>query len=212
MPPMPDLGAHSNRSPAAEDGDDLADRDRMRRLVQGDDLALDELMNRHAGALTAYLERLTGDRSAAQDLAEETFVRLYRNRARFQPHRPFGTWIYTIATNLGRDHLRWRGRRPSVGLDDTDANAQPIRDTLADPLPDPAILAQREELAAAVRRGVLNLPEDLRTPLILAEYQGRRVQEIADILNCTAKAVEMRLYRARQRLRETLQGFMDPAA
>lgn len=184
------------------DQEDQAD---MASLVAGEDLALNRLMGRHAEPLFHYLIRLLKNETEAGDLAQDAFVRVYQHRASFKQRSKFSTWLYAIATNLARDRFRWRERHPNVSLDagDSDNEPSPARD-LPDqkPAPDASLLAG--ERAAAVSEAVGALPEDLRTALVLYEYEGRSYAEIAEITDGTPKAVEMRLYHARQKLRESL--------
>lgn len=182
----------------------------MRRLGEGHDAALNDLMERHAPRLFHYLLRQLQDESDAEDLAQEAFVRVFQNRHRFDPRHRFSTWLYRIATNLARDRLRWRARHPHTSLEAGDNNgARQWKESLPANAPDPAQALVQEERAAAVRAAVARLPQDLRTPLILAEYEDRSYQEIAAILNCSPKAVEMRLYRARQHLRQWLAPLLN---
>jgi len=186
------------------------DRLDMGRLREGHDAALDDLMQRHGPRVIAYLVRQVQDEGEASDLAQETFVRVYQHRARFDPQRKFSTWLYTIATNLARDRLRWRQRRPQVSLDaEAEASGASLGERLVAATPTPTETLQAQERAAAVRQAVASLPEDLRTPLILAEYEECSQAEIAAVLDCTVKAVEMRLYRARQQLRQSLAGLLE---
>ncbi len=184
------------------DGQDAQD---MARLVAGRDAALNDLMERHAEKLFHYLFRSLQDEADAADLAQETFVRVYQNRAKFDARQKFSTWLYAIASNLVRDRFRWRSRHRQVSLDaENEATGNDFRDALAGHGPSPSESLQAEERAEAVRRAVAALPEELRLPLILTEYEGHSQAEIGEILGCTPKAVETRLYRARQRLRVTL--------
>jgi RNA polymerase sigma-70 factor (ECF subfamily) len=181
----------------------------MARLAGGHDAALNDLMDRHAPRLFHYLVRSLQNQDDAADLAQETFARVYQNRRLFDRRRKFSTWLYAIATNLVRDRYRWRTRHPQVSLNaengQTDAS---LKDTLraVDLAPDGALEAR--ERADAVRQAVAALPLELRQPLVLAVYEGRSQAEIGKILDCSAKAVETRLYRARQRLRESLRKFL----
>ncbi len=181
----------------------------MARLADGQDPALNDLMDRHGPTLFHYLVRSLQNQDDAADLAQETFARVYENRDKFDPRRKFSTWLYAIATNLVRDRFRWRARHPQVSLDaenpQTDVS---LRDTLraADIEPDQAL--EVRERSAAVRQAVAALPSDLRQPLVLALYEGRSQADIGQILDCSAKAVETRLYRARQKLRESLRKFL----
>jgi RNA polymerase sigma-70 factor (ECF subfamily) len=193
-------------TPATPDEQDRAD---MARLVAGNDAALDELMGRHAERLFHYLLHILQNESEAGDLAEESFVRVYQHRARFRSAHKFSTWLYAIATNLARDLQRHRARHPNVSLEAEHGEAgHSFRESLPEGKPNPGEALLATERAEAVRRAVAALPEDLRVPLVLAEYEEKSYAEIAEILECSAKAVEMRLYRARQELRDRLVRFM----
>jgi RNA polymerase sigma-70 factor (ECF subfamily) len=188
---------------------DEQDAQDMARLVRGHDAALNDLMERHAEKLFHYLVRSLQVEADAADLAQETFVKIYQNRAKFDPQQKFSTWLYAIASNLVRDRYRWRSRHEQVSLDaeNEDTNSS-LKDTLraVEPLPDQGL--QNEERADVVRKAVAALPEELKQPLILAVYQDLPQAEIASILNCSVKAVETRIYRARQQLRAALTGLM----
>lgn len=179
------------------------DRDAMERLVRGDDNALNDLMSRHREAVAHFLMRMLQNETAALDLAQETFVRVYQHRERFNLSQKFSIWLFTIATNLARDRLRWHARHPQVSLADGGGpENHPIADILPSREPDPSRQLADNERAQCVQYAIANLPEDLRAPLVLAEYQDFSHAEIGAVLNCSAKAVELRLYRARQALRE----------
>jgi RNA polymerase sigma-70 factor (ECF subfamily) len=183
-----------------------ADVAAMLRLRDGDDLALNELMNRWQQPLVRFLYRYTLSEADSLDLAQDTFVRVYEHRAKYDARGKFSTWIYTIATNLCRNHARWKSRHPTVSMEtELSANSDA---TLGEQLPDakatPAQSAQTDELAGAVRDAIQELPDDQRTATILFEYEDQSHAEIAAVLGCSAKAVETRLYRARQFLRERL--------
>lgn len=194
---------------SASNGDDLDVRD-MSRLAQGHEAALNELMDRHARQLHHYLLRALLDESDAADLAQETFIRVYQNRSRFEPKQKFSTWLYTIASNLMRDRFRWRARHPQVSLDAPHpTTGSAYVDHLVSPSAGPSEEAQQTESARAVQRAIAALPEELRVPLILAEYEDKSQAEIAAILNCTVKAVETRIYRARKQLRIRLEPHMS---
>ena len=185
----------------------------MAWLVGGLDAALNDLMARHAQPLFLYLVRLLRNEAAAEDLAQESFVRVYQHRDRFRPDARFSTWLYAIATNLVRDRLRWQGRHPQVSLDAENAEGSAtLGDTLAGSGPAPDVALQASERATAIRRAVAGLPEELRLPLVLAEYEDRSQAEIAALLDCSVKAVETRIYRARQALRKQLATLLTEPA
>ena len=181
----------------------------MARLADGHDATLNDLMDRHATTVFHFLCRMLGNEEDANDLAQEAFVRVFQHRARFQPDAKFTTWLYTIAGNLARNHHRWRCRHPTVSLDATNENTD---ESLGDVLPtadvSPSEAAVTEERSNAVRAAVQALPEDLREAVILCEWQDLPVAEAAVVLHTTPKAVEARLYRARQRLRDHLKRWL----
>ena len=178
----------------------------MLRLKNGEDTALNELMTRWQKPLVSFILRYAGNEQDALDLAQETFVRVFESRARYEPRSKFSTWLFTIATNLCRNQARWRERHPTVPLSapDNDGGESGLESTLPAPGDSPADSAKRHDLASAVREHIQKLPHDLKTVVLLFEYQDLGYDEIAATLGCTPKAVETRLYRARQLLRESL--------
>ena len=97
--------------------DEEQDKTDMLRLGTGHDAALNDLMQRHGARLCGYLVRCLQNEDDAADLAQETFVRVYQNRTKFDPEKKFSTWLYAIATNLVRDRYRWRSRHQQVSMD-----------------------------------------------------------------------------------------------
>lgn len=180
----------------------------MSRLQGGDDLALNEIMDRWQRRLTSYLIRLTGSETVAVDLAQETFVRVYQNRIRYRPTGAFSTWLFAIASNLARHHIRWRLRHPAFSIDATAGTQHSIAEILPASDPDPRALLEKDERAEAVRDAISDLPPDLREALILFEYEDMSYDQIATIQGCSAKAVETRLYRARGILRKRLERWL----
>ncbi len=175
----------------------------MRRLAAGSDAALNYLMERHAEKLYQYLLRSLQNEEDAADLAQEAFVRVYQNRMKYDPSQKFTTWLYAIASNLVRDRFRWRSRHPQVSLE-AEQDEGSLESVLKADQPTPDQQLQITERAGVVQRAVAGLPADLRQPLILSIYQDLPQAEIAQILNCSVKAVETRIYRARQQLRARL--------
>jgi RNA polymerase sigma-70 factor (ECF subfamily) len=182
----------------------------MARLADGHDAALNDLMARHAERLFHYLIRQTQNENDAADLAQESFTRVYINRAKFDRGARFSTWLYTIATNLVRDRFRHLARHPQVSLDaENEHSGEALQDKLPDVNPGPGEVLQKQERADAVRGAVARLPEDLRTALILTEYEERSNAEAAEILGCSVKALESRLHRARRQLRSRLENLPE---
>lgn len=185
------------------------DRADMARLAAGHDAALNDLMERHATPVFHFLCRLLGNEDDANDLAQETFVRVFRARGTFRPDARFSTWLFTIAANLARNQIRWRTRHPNVSLDaETETAGEPLGRLLPAAGDSPTEAALATERAAAVRAAVQQLPEDLREALVLCEWEELSVADAAAVLEATPKAVESRLYRARGILRERLKRWL----
>jgi RNA polymerase sigma-70 factor (ECF subfamily) len=180
----------------------------MVRLREGDDLALNELMERWQKPLHSFILRYVGNHRDSIELAEETFVRVYQHRSRFNFKSKFSTWLLTIAANLCRHHARWRKRHPTISLDDAASIGEVSDKNLfvsAEEIP--SALASRTELARLVKEEIEKLPHDLKTAVLLFAYDNLSYAEIGAILGCTPKAVETRLYRVRKLLAKRLAAF-----
>lgn len=173
----------------------------MQRLAGGEDLALNELMTRWRERVAAFLLRMVRDHATAMDLTQEAFVRLYTSRYSYKPVAAFSTYLFHIAANLARSHARWKGRHPTVPMEDEQGELvhEPI-----DPQPAPDAAAVLHEKTALVNKAIAALPADLREALLLFTVEDMSHADIAATLGCSAKAVEVRIYRARQALKEVL--------
>lgn len=181
----------------------------MVRLREGDDLALNELMERWQKPLHSFILRYVGNHRDSIELAEETFVRVYQHRSRFNFKSKFSTWLLTIAANLCRHHARWRKRHPTISLDDAASIGEVSDKNLfvsAEEIP--SALASRTELARLVKEEIEKLPHDLKTAVLLFAYDNLSYAEIGVILGCTPKAVETRLYRVRKLLAKRLAAIL----
>jgi RNA polymerase sigma-70 factor (ECF subfamily) len=184
------------------------DRADMERLIAGHDAALNDLMERHATAVFRFLCGMVGNEEDANDLAQETFARVFRARMSFRSGEKFSTWLYTIAANLARNHFRWRARHPNISLEASVGEpGQTLASVLPAQEPSPGELTATAERAAIVRSEVSRLPDDLREAIVLCEWEERSMAEAAEILDTTSKAIESRLYRARKILRERLRDW-----
>lgn len=185
---------------AAAAGEDAA---LMRRAQSGDEAAFTELMQRWELPVKSVIARMILNASEAEDLAQETFVRLWQHRARFDPAKAVKPWILGIAVNLARNRLRWWKRRPLVALDEwteTPASASG-RDV------DSRQHLEEREKTIATREAIAALPRELREAIVLYEYEQMSYAEIATALNATPKAVETRIARARGKLRASLKAW-----
>jgi RNA polymerase sigma-70 factor (ECF subfamily) len=186
---------------------DDSDSELMMRLARGDDLSLNALIDRWDERLAAFLHKMTGNHEAAVDLAQETFVKLYQARHRYRPKARFSTYLFAIASNLARNHARWNTRHPAVSLDVSAKNGIAATPEIADSGFTPAESALVCEKVQAVHEAFLLLPPDLREAMALFVYEGMGYAEIAKIGRCSVKAVETRIYRARQFLKDKLKEF-----
>lgn len=179
-------------------------------LRTGDEAEFNALMQRHSEKLYRYFLRSLQNEAEAVDLTQETFVKVYAHRLTFNPKTRFSTWLYAIAANLVRDRFRWRSRHPQISIDALDEVTQlSHRDSLPSDAPQPNETLLQTERAEAVRTAIGTLPEELRQALLLAEYEGFSHAEIGKILGFSPKAVEMRIYRARQQLRTQLRSWLS---
>ena len=116
-------------APPSPDEHDRAD---MEKLQAGHDAALNDLMERHATPVFHFLCRMVGNEDDANDLAQETFVRVFKSRDSYRAEQKFSSWLFTIAANLARNHFRWRSRHPNISLDAENAETE---QTLGSTLP-----------------------------------------------------------------------------
>jgi RNA polymerase sigma-70 factor (ECF subfamily) len=172
----------------------------IQQVHAGNDAGFEELMRRYKKPVLNFVYRLLGNASEADDVAQETFVRAYQHLASYRPKEKLSTWLFAIARNAAIDRLRYRQRHPTESLSGIVA---------ASPARGPAAEAANRELGAQIAAAVEALPEDQRTAIVLAEYNGLSQTEIAAIMDCSAKSVESRLYRAKATLRERLMRLLD---
>ncbi len=187
------------------DTDEAAiDRALMARMQSGEEAALGVLMERWELPVKSVIARLVLNASEAEELAQETFVRVWQQREKFRAGAAVRPWLLAIAVNLARNRLRWWRRRPVVSLDawsETHETPDPRQATA------PAT-AEKTELGAAVRAAIAALPADLREAIVLSEYEHLSHAEIAAVVGATTKAVETRIYRAKEKLRLALRRWM----
>lgn len=173
----------------------LTDDDLMASLGQGEAGSLAELVRRYQRPLTGYLTGIVNDAERARDLAQETFLRVYRHAAGYQTHSRFTTWLYHIARNVARDELRSRRRRPSLRTGDEQGLAEApahARDVQAD-------VERREAVLAALAQ----LGERDRALIVLRDLDGLSYEEIAERVDLPLGTVKSGLSRARQRFAQT---------
>lgn len=180
----------------------------IRGCQEGDQTAFNLLVWRWEKPLFNFTYKYVGDAHLAQDLVQETFVRVLRSIHGYEHRGAFSTWLYRIAVNLCRDHFR-KKRVPMVSLHDyyttSSGDRVYVKDRLADEgaRSDEAMAAaDREEL---VRRLIAGLPEEQRIVILMKEYQALTFREIAEVLDVPEGTVKARLYRGLRTMREQLE-------
>ena len=199
-------------SPPPAMAEPLSDHHLLEAIRTGDEVAFAELVRRYRNQITNYIYRLTNDYEAAVDLAQETFLRVYRAADRYQTNYAFSTYIYRIATNLAISELRRRKRRRLVSLtaffQERGGAGEPCEFDPPDasPLQDTTLV--EGERRAAVARAIASLPDKYRAPLVLRDVEGRSYEEIARILHLSEGTVKSRINRARAFLRDKLRAYL----
>ena len=188
-----------------------SDHELIEAIRTGDEDAFAELVARYRNPITSYIFRMTSDYEGAVDLAQETFVRVYRAADRYQTNYAFSTYIYRIATNLAISELRKRKRRRLVSLTgffQSNDGGEPREFQPSDlqPLQDVALVDA--ERRAAVQRAIVTLPEKYRAPLILRDVEGKTYEEISRILDTSEGTVKSRISRARGFLRDKMSAYL----
>lgn len=175
----------------------------MERLKDGDDLALNDLMRRWKEPLVTFALRYTGNATDAREIAQETFVKVYGARHRYQPTAAFSTWLFGVAANLCKMRARWRSRHPEVLEADSGDSAGGAANVASDD--DPRAEVDRRALGDDLSMAIRKLPHDLRVSFILFEIEAHSYREIASLQKCSEKAVERRIAKARERLKSMLE-------
>jgi RNA polymerase sigma-70 factor (ECF subfamily) len=187
-----------------EDAEDI----RLMELIGGgDDRALEQLVERHQRLVIGTVGRMLGAGSDAEDIAQQVFVRVWKNAKRYEPRAKFTTWLLKITRNLVFNELRRRSRHPQVPLQaESEEEERPLKDEHA-VAPDASLL--EHELQEAVDAAIANLPETQRMAVILRRYEELSYEEIAESLDQSVSAVKSLLFRARTELRESLKRYLS---
>lgn len=191
---------------------EASDEELMQAVAGGDGEAFAVLLRRHLPTVRAIGWRMLGSAEAADDLAQEVFLRIWQAPEKFDAGRgPFRHWLARVAANAAIDRLR--ERKVQSLDDDADGGGQALADTLADPQPDPEAQAVRVQHLRRLREAVARLPERQRLAISLAHDLGHGNMEIAEIMGVSVEAVESLLARARRTLKERLrQELVDASA
>lgn len=180
----------------------------MLRVQAGDEAALGALMERWELPVKALIARIVLNAREAEELAQEAFVRVWQQRGKFRAGAAFRPWLFAIAVNLARNRLRWWRRRPEVALEEWSGGQRTEDGGRGTENGGGALGLEAAERAAAVRAAIAALPVELREAIVLFEYEQLSHAEIAVAVGATPKAVETRVYRAREKLRGALRRWV----
>ncbi len=170
----------------------------------------DDIFRKFERPIYNYLLHLTQNQAEAEDLVQETFIRVYDKLKTFRGEASLSTWIYHIATNVSIDHFRrstTHQAKTIESLEESDLE----RVCIDENMPSPDDQVAQSEMSDCVQNFIQRLPLSYRTVLLLHDVQGLKVQDIADVLGCSLDIVKIRLHRARNKLKETLDSSCDLA-
>jgi RNA polymerase sigma-70 factor (ECF subfamily) len=189
-------------------GSGAADLALVKRVQQGDRSAFDLLVIKYQHRILKLIMRYVKDPSEALDVAQEAFLKAYRAATSFRGDSAFYTWLYRIAINTAKNHLVSASRRAAqFDFDTQDADQYEVMSKLQE-LDTPEALAMSEQLRATVVQTINQLPEDLRTAILLREVEGMSYEEIAQTMECPVGTVRSRIFRAREAIDKSIGAMM----
>jgi RNA polymerase sigma-70 factor (ECF subfamily) len=189
------------------DDDTRRDHAWMERIARGDHEAFRELVTAYQDIVVGTVARMLGNPADAQDIAQQVFLRIWRNAKRYKPDAKFTTYLFTILRNLVFNETRRRSRKKEVSSDEREDEFHLQSEAPADERPDSGLL--QAELQRAVDAAIAALPETQRLAVVLRRYEDMPYEEIAVVLGLTVPAVKSQLFRARTSLRESLAAYLD---
>jgi len=184
--------------------DQLEDRELIDRVMDGDQASYGLLVQRYQSKIFAVAYGVLRHREDAREVAQEAFIKAYRNLPSFRRDSSFYTWIYRITVNLAIDFQRKAHRKRETTFEDVKLGPDEINSTAGRPTGSPGKKLEEKQLGEAIRGAIEQLPADQRTAIILREVQGLSYKEIAETMGCAEGTVMSRLYYARKKLQEML--------
>jgi RNA polymerase sigma-70 factor (ECF subfamily) len=178
----------------------------MERVAEGDHAAFRQLVERHQNAVIGTVAKMLGNASESEDIAQQVFLRIWRNAKRYRPDAKFTTYLFTITRNLVFNETRRKSRKKEVSSDEREENSNLTVEASPDRQPDAEIL--QAELQQKVDEAIASLPEAQRMAVVLRRYEQLSYEEIATVLDLSVSAVKSLLFRARTSLREALSDYL----
>jgi len=192
---------------------DQADPDAvlMLRVKRGDRAAFAELVEKYRQPLFNFVFRTLRDETETEDVAQNTFLQVWKSRARYERTAKFSTWLFTIARNLCLNEIRRRSRHPAESLEETHAehDDQPSRQYEDKKIFLPTENVLHGELAKKIEEALDELPENQRTAILLCRQDEVSYEEIAEILGCSLSATKSVIHRGRETLKEKLKPYLQ---
>jgi RNA polymerase sigma-70 factor (ECF subfamily) len=181
----------------------------VERVQKGDKTAFDLLINKYQHRIISLVSRYVGDQAEAMDVAQEAFIKAYRAIGKFRGDSAFYTWLYRIAINTAKNWLVARKRRPpATDIDAADAEQYDMDSRLKD-RGTPENEMMRDEIKETVFSTIAQLPDDLRTAIMLREIEGMSYEDIATTMECPIGTVRSRIFRAREAIDEKLRPLIE---
>lgn len=202
----------TDASPAPENSsghlsEDDVDVALMMKVGRGDEIAFEELIERHQNAVIGTVAKMLGNATDAEDIAQQVFIRIWKSAPRYKRKAKFTTFLFTIARNLVFNESRKRSRKKEYSMDEREDDYHLQTPDPQTESPDDGLL--HKELQAAVDKAIAELPENQRLAVVLRRYEGMPYEEIANVLELSVSAVKSQLFRARNALRASLQSYLD---
>jgi len=183
----------------------------MLKFQQGDDSAFERLLERYHKQIINFIYRYIGDKTEAEDLAQNVFLNVYRSAKTYIPKSKFSTWIYVIARNMALNELRRRKNRRESSLEEavSGENGDLPRQIANNSKPSASGALEKQDLINAVKRAIDSLPDNQKTAVILQRYDDFSYEEIAEVIGCSVSAVKSLLNRAKIALKEKLSFYIQ---
>ncbi len=184
----------------------------IEKILEGDPSAFEQIFNKYKVSIINLSFRFTRNREVAEEIAQEVFIKVYEKKVHFDPRSKFSTWLYRVTVNASMDFLRKKKfsfRSLEEPMGDQDSGGKTLLDHVPDPKSSsPEHSIETAEIQKLVRQEIDRLPENLRSPILLYQFEDLPYREIAKILGITEKAVEKRIYHAKQILRGKLSKYL----
>ncbi len=188
---------------------DQIDKEFVARVQQGDKSAYNHLVRKYQHKIIQLVNRYVKDPSEAQDVTQEAFIKAYRALGNFRGDSAFYTWLYRIAINTAKNYLVSRSRRHTEQEVDVQDAEQFENTPQLKGLDTPEQQLLNDEIIAAIKTAIDKLPEDMRTAILLREFEGMSYEDIALTMNCPVGTVRSRIFRAREAIDSKLQPLLD---